>query len=454
MRRILKLNGEGVLNFIDLKKSFSIWEIYRERDAFIEFAKVHCIPLPTPCRKMGEEEPTERMDETEWETQDEKLFLEYLTKQFWLDLLTRTKEWPECNGAEETLKTIIQTEMFLETADIRWDVSGKDTARTDTRETDADLIRAEHMSMRLDDKIAHIKESGGFSDAPEDAKTVLELLAICEISEVDALQISFGRPGQKEEDQEEIRLLSGNEGTLYLQTRKKPYRFWYYTSDTLADGEKISTMRIEARSGGNRYEDVKIEFYSDADGSLIHRTCLSVKEYRYCNVTAGRMIKFLPAVSISDDLALIRENYAKSEISVLSPDADKWTLNEDFSCFAADTGKRGFLGVTNGKVNTSYYQALKDYMAKLRFDMIMIPVVEVRIGENGYELLTEEGSVITEKEPKAAKNHRISLDPYSRFPAPGAVDYSRIKEAAVSISGKSEIKHCGSAQRADIQFGR
>ncbi|MCD7885093.1 MAG: hypothetical protein LUI87_15555 [Lachnospiraceae bacterium] len=440
MRKILKLNGESILNFTELKKHFSIWDIYRERTTFVEFAKVHCVPLPTPYKRPeAEKVPTEQTED--WRL-DEKFTMEYLDKEFWLELLTRTEEWPKCIGAEETLKAIIQEELTSAAESIQ------------TAETEADAIKAECASLKLDDKIAHIKESGGFSDSAEDTKTVLVFLAICEISEMDALEISFERQEQKEEEkEEEIRVLSGIGSVLYLKTREKPYRFWYYSSDTITERDKINTIRVEARSGGNRYETVKIELYSDADGSLIYRCSLSVKEYRYCNVTAGRIIKFLPAVSISDNLALIRENYAKSDISVYSPDADRWTLSEDFSCFAAGTGNNGFLGISSGKVNASYYQALKDYMAKLKLDMIMTPIVEARIGANGYELLTEDGSVIAEKAPKAERKRIVSLDPYSRFPSPKKPDNRDALESAVSISGKSEIRHHGTGQRAYIHFG-
>ncbi|MCD7824135.1 MAG: hypothetical protein LUG86_09015 [Oscillospiraceae bacterium] len=426
MVKIFKLNGEGVLNFIDLRRRFSVWEIYKERSTFIEFAKVHCLPLPSLYHK------PEDLDEQTAEDVDGKVTLKYLDKQFWLDLLITADELSGFSDATSALEKFKDSELAFE----------KNTA----------MIAAEYSSLKLGSKLAHIKESGHFSDSENDIKTMLSLLAICEISEMDALEVSFEHQEQSEEEtEEEIRLISGSGGTLYLKTREKPYRFWYYSSDTLMEQDKIATMRIEARSGGNRYESVKLELYSDADGSLVQCFDLSEKEYRYCNVTAGRIIKFLPSVSISDDLALIRENYAKSEISVLSPDADKWTLNEDFSCFAAGSGENGFIGVSYGRVNASYYRALKDYMSKLKLDMVMIPVVEVRIGENGYELLTEEGSVVTEKDPKAAKSRIVSLSPRSA-PVNSKVTKDSC-EVAVSLSGNSEIRHYGSAQRCSIHFG-
>lgn len=445
MNRILKLNGQPVLNFADLQKEFSPLDIYAQLEAFDSFAAVHCVPLPL------------QLFHTENGVQT-RCRANYFDKAFWQKVLrsaalreTAPQQLEQKTDAADYFSSFVQALYENKIGITKPEDRSREPVEGETirAEMDGELADA-----KIYEKLKYICESGGLRGGFADMQKAVILLAICEISEQNALSVSFQSAPIEEASEEE----SGGimpfpyERTAPLTARNQPYRYWYYTSDSLAQGAHISTVRIEAKAGSNHYEKVVVELYHEQSCACVQKLELEIGEFRCCNVADGRIIKLLPSVSISDDMCLIRESYKTEEISVLSPDTEGWSLNaEGISGFAAGTKNIGFLLVQNGKVNTSFYKAPDAYITRLKFDTVSLPVVEVTIEGDQYDALLADGTVISNRQA-GVKQGVVSLDADSRPPLPAIGGINGAEEIARSDTKRSTAALMRGNQRKMIHF--
>lgn len=450
MIKILKIYGEPIINYWDLKNAFAPLEIYKQLEAFTEFAAVHCVPLPLQI--------------TDPKTGG-KYIAEYLTKQFWLDIFSIVN-WKNDADIFSTFKTIVDDRVIkiADSDEFDSEEDGMDTligsfekeikecniqeklkhisdlcsgtnqyrkwicllaiselAEIDVLQTENSLWKDETQPVKAKNKIPAVHHDGmemKRNVKPESQKNASKAVEKVEISKSDILYFNYDK---------EIKLLVGNE----------PFKYWYYDSDSLNSGEIIHTVRIEAQGSSNQYAVLKLELYSELSKSCIQRITLKKGEWVYCNVVHGKIIKFLPGISLSDDLCLLRSSYGEENIMVYSPDAEPWSINiNDISSFSAGNRRQGFLIVEDGKINYKFYKASADYFTKLQLDMVVLPVVEANVAEDGYELLLENGSVVSD----CSKYERlgvVSLTPSGRRPFIRLKGPTKYSEVAISRSKKS-----------------
>ena len=443
MNRVFRLNNKPILNFVDLQREFSPIEVYRQLPAFQSFAKVHCVPLPL------------LVSHTE-DGETRKAAACFLDKAFWLGIL-QNAAWPEAQSAAECF-AYFKNETYRAALGLKSPADKEENA-VQAGSTKAG-IEAETADEQIEEKLAFICKSTGLGETSEDARKAVTLLAVCEIAEMNALSCSFENlqaepeTGASDPDQPDEITAFPYENNAPLSVGVKPYRFWYYDDDTLTAGSRITTVRVEAKGGSNKYDIVTIELYSQKDKSCVQTITLREGEYRYCNVADGKIIKFLPSISLSDSLCLIRRDYSRPEISVLAYGSDSWVFHmESVSCFAAGERDAGFLFLQNGKVSTGFYKAAENYMVRLRFETIPEPLAEVVITQDGYKLLTASGTVISDTACNG-ETGVVSLDRYSRAPLPVVQNAADVQEAALSDSGKSVALKFYGGNKDKIMFER
>lgn len=417
MKKLLKINGTPVLNFVDLQKTFSPTAIYEQLEIFDSFAAVHCVPLPVLLtdRESGN-----------------RYIARYLTKEFWHKIL-RSVQWPQAAGDIDAC-----LDFFLR-QEIEEQSKGEDNSGI------KEAVDREMEDAELHQKLCFIAQS---AQVGEDYRKAVLLLVISELAEKDARKVEAGgwkKPDSTGQDSQEQ--VSGDahtaaipftyEETAYLTAGSQVYRYWYHDRDVLSPGEKIRTVRIEAKGSSNQYADVRIELYNEETGQCVQKIVLQKGEYRYCNVAGGRVIKFLPAVSLSDDICLSRSDYGKSEIMVFPKNGESWILNaENVTCFSAGSKEKGFLLIKDGKVNFQFYKEAEDYFTRLQLEIIAMPVVEALVSRQGYELLLEDGSTVTNTE-KGVRKDVLTLNDTGRYPLPAVTDLSDCREAVFSETRES-----------------
>lgn len=385
MNRILKINNTAILNFADLQKEFSPWELYKVLPEFQRFARVHCVPLPL------------RLLHTEGKGKDEILSYraEYLDKLFWSGILQKL-DWKKPESAEVCLEEALN-QVYVEKAGIQKAdgeiVYGKDA------ETIKAQIEQEAKDAKLQEKLWQITESAGLSSQIDGGKIAMLLLAICEIAEMDATKLDFMNGA------EEIMTARESDGVfdfpeadhVPLSAGKRVYRYWKYEESKLKEGTKIKTICVTAKAGKQNAGAVVIELYRESDHSLSETIILDAGTFRYCNVAEGKVIKFLPLECAGDTLKLTLKNTEHPELIVLPDGTEPWKLDaKDMTGFASDKKENGFLFIKNGKVNRAFYKTINAYMTEIRMAMILEPLVEVRIKNGKYELLTEDGQILSD----------------------------------------------------------
>lgn len=421
MKKILKLNNVPIWNLIELQREFSPLAAYETLQAFCLFANAHCVPLPLRLKR-------------EENGHLQYYQAKYLKKEFWMNILTR-QEWPKADSAVGSMNCFIQECYDAETGG---------PAQEGTTAVQGEEIK-EKLQREIDDasiteKMYHICQSGELGNSPEDIRKAVILLAICEIAEVNAMTQVF-RSVQHERSVGEPAVPKEffYDKNAPLIAAEEAYRFWYHDDDILKDGSRIQTVCIKAQPSTNQYAVVKIELYSPKTGKCVQRITLKKGEYRYCNVSEGKIIQFLPNASISNDLCLVRRDASKADYEVISQGGESWNLKQgNISCIAAGSQDTGFLVLSEGKVMTAFYKPAKDYMVQLQFDMIMMNVVEIGLSQQGYTLLLEDGTVISNG--KSKKEQRVCLRS-NRLPVLEAADKS-VSEIVLSESGRTLVALC------------
>lgn len=407
MRRVLKLNNIPIWNLMDLQREFSPMAAYDQLRDFCGFAKIHCVPLP---------QVLEGMDPP-------GLYVaKYFTKAFWYGILTR-QDWPEeVKSPEDCLDVLIRP--FYEQ-----EIGGKDSADAVQAEAEQQKLSRERNDAAISEKLTHIVQSAGLTNEAGDIRKAVTLLAICQLAEVNALKQSFhtlqreekNEPVQKEMPKSAPREVSASqpetrqtitdfpfEKTAVLAASAEPYRYWYHEAEEPQQGARIHTVCIKAQPGSRPDQVVQIALFSPTTGRCVQEITLKKGEFRYCNVSSGKIIGFLPDGTVSTDLCLLRDSYASDYYTVVPKDADAWKLNQKgITMAAAGSQLDGFLLLMDGKVSTVFYKPAKDYMVQLQFDMIMTNVVEIQITSDGSRLLLEDGTVLCNG--RKEKNRCVTL---------------------------------------------
>lgn len=429
MSKVLKVQGEPVLNFWDVKYGFSPLELYSQLESFISFAAVHCVPLPLQI--------------VDLENQN-RYIAEYVTKDFWYRILCRT-EWPASGAIIDCFKNIVE-DVIAEAAGLDDEEPNADRIKLISQAFDKELS-----DCKIYDKLRFIDKMCGNTDQ---IRKVICLLAISELSEMDVLKTEIhiwkntfpdSNVGSGGINNLENKDFSTENDITFFQYEKEailpvgnePYRYWYYDSDAITPGAVIHTVRIEAKGNANQYAVLRIELYSEKDRSCVQSISLKKGEWRYCSVFQGKIIKFLPSISVSDDLCLMRKKYSEADITVMSNGAEDWSVDaDDVSTFSAGSRNQGFLLIQNGRINSKFYKPAEDYFTRLQLDMITFPVIEVNINEKGYQLLLENGTVISDYDSTSIEN-AASLTSFGRTPFTKLSNGIKTSEIAVSNSKKS-----------------
>lgn len=410
---MLKLNDSVILNALDLKNGFYPWTAYENLESFVAFAKVHCVPL---CLLINGENGIYKAI--------------YMKKEFWMEVLEKglhPEQWPESTA--QTMDGIFM-DLVLKALP---DIAAQKTPGLNRELADAKSI----------EKLGFILEQGGMEHTLENIHTAILLMAMCEVAEADVFTQDFHRweskPGQKPNEikdgnlQPDIHLFPEAD-VLPLKTSSLPYQFWYHSDERLRDGLQIKTVRVEAVSGGNQFEKACIELYDSYTKEKVQTICLRSGEYRDCNISGGQVIKFLPTLSLSQNMCLVRETYDEAQLTVVPKDAEKWTLGLDqesgdrVTAFAAgEESSQGFLLICSGKLIISFYKPCEVFSIKMALRMIVDCLVEVSIGRKGYRLLTEDGMVLSDDAEWKGRENVLTLSENGR----GSIQ---------EISGETDIR--------------
>lgn len=153
MKKLIRLNGKAILNLSDMQRSFDAPALCDQADAFLSFAKIHCLSLPAMC---------------------EGRTAAYVTKNFWFGVLEAMVNGTCAADADECFVTWAaelarkHAEPGIRKAELLADVYG------------------EMADMMLPEKLDAILDNNGMDDLK-----ALMLLAVCELCEMDAREQTF-----------------------------------------------------------------------------------------------------------------------------------------------------------------------------------------------------------------------------------------------------------------------
>lgn len=380
MRKLLKINSEIILNTSDLQNQFSPIPLYNELQTFIDFATVHCVPLQLVFS--GKEARN-------------------LTKDFWMnDVIKRdVQNWPNCSDALACLEYFKKEILNNKYGNFK---ENEEKTRVGLEEEKAKL-EEEDKSFKIKEKLEHIIKSGRLSSRKEDIRKALILLAICEISGINALDYTFlDAEDQRKEDSKRTNLFPETEQILTLKPSHKAsgitYKFWYHDSNVLNSGEKIKTVLVLADDEDDNDFQVVIEFISERTKKCVKTITLKHGGYCFINSACGKVIKVLPNKSEAGTLSLSRRG---SRIVIKDNNIEMPPINEalEVSSFSAGFSGEGFLFLRNGTPISAFYKPNSlnvnndmkaDKKRILRKDE---KIVEVELTEKGYKMLGETGTV-------------------------------------------------------------
>ncbi|MBR0220963.1 MAG: hypothetical protein IJQ63_04240 [Synergistaceae bacterium] len=398
---LIKISGEPVFNLFDLKKNFSPRELLLNLEKFINFAVLHCLPLVSHlvCRKHPQE----------------IYVAKYLTKDFWFEIIKQPQAQAK-KSAQEFLKNVL-----------------KDNYESWSEELqDADILN----------KLEFIAQNNK-ANYPES----FILLAIAELCEVNAMETDKTLWADIElasKDQSKINAINYFDATQSVQelrAREQPYRFFYHESDRLPDQNSlIKTVCVRALSNNlNKNLNVSIELYN-RHSVLEQSLSLMPGEFRYCNVYEGKIIKFLPCVSISHDICIARKDYASDEITIFNKlNTVVNTLNlQNVSSVAAGNNEQGVLLVKDARADLRYFR-LANPSDQNYLNMQRLKVVEAAFVNDECQILFENGVVLSKAghEFKKVKDGAAFLT-RSFTPVIGNNEAAQhYTETAVSESGRS-----------------
>lgn len=425
---MLKLNNQIILNAWDFQKYFSPWDAFRQLDEVIAFAQVHCKKLTVVLTE--KEDPKGDTSKTSLVT----LYgAKYLTKQFWIEVVeegTVPSQWEHSSeSAEACFQDIIKTKF----------------GESNSSKLPEALLQ-EVTDAGINDKLQHIISEGKLTGA-QDIRTAVILLALCELAGKDVFAESFRRWEEESAEHQKENTVSASQNeklqaqdvppsdkqkiqaeylpeveVLRLETRGRPYSFYYYEQEKLEEGHTIRTVRVEAVMGRDKSRNLKIQLVHPKTNQVVLSAYLNAGEFRDCNTVGGKIVKLLPTMAISKNLCVARRQ-GSGQFEVLPFSSDLWTIDMDpetarsVTCIAAgDEQKQGFLLVSKGHVITSFFRPCEDFFVRMEMQMITDRILEARIEPDGYCLLTSNGDVISDIPQWRGKKNVISLSDAGRYP--------------------------------------
>lgn len=441
---MLKLNNKPILNALDLQTHFAPWEVLRQLDEVVSFARVHCQRLATVLKDekgpfSGSAKPNA---------------LGYygascINKTFWLAIAEAGRKASDWKYADAGVKACMD------------DILKEHFYKNSPTEAQEKLLLQEYSDAKVDEKLQHIISSGQFTDSAGDVRTVVLLLALCELAEADVLKQSFRRweaepaaPGRRPAEDHSaspgpcqhagagIELLP-DAPVLRLETRGAPYLFHYYEQDVLETGAVIQVVRLEACMGPDKFKKLQIHLIHSGTGEPAFSVSLAVGEYRDCLAVNGRIVKFLPTMAVSRNLFVARRPDT-NRFEVVPFGAHSWTIDmapgdvRAITCVAAgDEREQGFLFVSGGKVITNFYKPCEDYSVRMEMQMIFDTIVEAQIEPEGYCLLTNTGRVISDIPARNGRERVVSLSPFGRRETVHIKNKENIREIVMDKGQKS-----------------
>ena len=380
----MKIKGKSILNFNDLREKFSVWEIYEHRKSFLDFARIHCLPLDLsyPC--------------TNALSSPKKAH--FLTKKYWYDFL-----------AKESVKgkNVCSVHDYIQwlTAQL-----------VESKGCNPGEVGKELDALQISKKLTYIMEKAALPETPESIQTGVMLLAICELSEVNVFEQNFtkeSRAAVSSDNDIQTNIVPFPEKDVQLEVRHEPYRFWYYETDTLAERQRIQTFMLKAIPGKNRYEVATIELYHPTTKKMIQSIQLKHDEYVWCNVADGKIIKFLPVESVCCGQRLYRKDRALPNLWIQTPNTDEEPFDmggidlTKITCFSTGTAEQGILFLWDGTLQYMYYQKRTDSYIENQLKSIRDKLVEIEVNETGFRALTRFGTIITNGEQSVARAVRL-----------------------------------------------
>ena len=441
---MLKLSGRFILNLRDLQKKCDPLEILNQKDDFAAFAEVHCVPLPI-IFQINEK----KYEQAEW-----------LTKEFWNYLLKDESIFEEIKAgnkaAAELYEEIITTlcisyyerkeriQRLKETAQINeidrkkpWNyyvdicIEKEKQARQEQKE---EFTKEDELELRqyLDffvskENIEKIKREISLAaiqqqievflkkDACQsmDMKTIIEATAVIMLLEIKAQDAIFKKKAQIEQQSgPQYMMMAKEDRVVQLTTSSRPYLYYLFEEDRLPEKVKIETVRIEAGIGRNQFEKVIIQLYSEREQKVLFEVSMNKGEYRHCNIIQGKIIKFLPTMSIGGNSWAYRRYYSSGDIRMGGKNQENEIILEygkEVSCFSV--GDSGALFIKDGKLIAQRYipyqqnRYITDEIDALDYENF----VEAVVMEQGYVFLSENGVTYSNVEGQNGKSGVISL---------------------------------------------
>lgn len=414
MYRIYKIDGKPVLNSFELIKSdvFKPLVILDNLSDFLTFAEVHCASLPKVyLNKNKTRQQAEYLKKTN----------QYDVNGFWFSLL-KNKSLPAAQSSRECFDKFCK-EFF------GFSRLSKENSRK------KDILTEEIDCLEIDEKLSYICKSASKEGQKDFAPTAVRFLAICEIADADARNYSFKISSKRTDSLVNISYLPDNTSVLKLTARPEPYKYYYHDDDGLAQGEKISTIKLKAVKGKNIFDKLKVSLYSEKTGELLHTYSIEIGGYRHLNSAGGKIIKFLPTVSVGNDICVYREAYTDPVYYIKDGNGTsviKLTNASNASSVSAAQDGRGVLFIINGQ---PYSQSLSfknnPYLTNSK------DIVEGKLVKDGFVLLHSSGTFFSNLKEFHLKK-TASIDKAGRLPMP-AVENEKGAASEVVFSGNGKL---------------
>lgn len=264
----------------------------------------------------------------------------------------------------------------------------------DERINKANSISLELKQMKIAEKLEHIISVTRTSEKINYLLS-FHLLAICELAEINALQLDFRKEAHNSINYEEILAFTGNKDdgkTLYLEARQQPYRFGYYESEILSEGSQISVIKIQVSNLKGKNDTATLQFFT-SDNKLKTEFILKKGEYRHCTAANGKFIRLFRTMSINDEICVYRESYSSNQIKLDKKNGESTYISTNgetvIDISVGKDEKEGYLLLKDdGKLLKSHYK--NDFIKNM---YIKLPIVEMMLIGEGYLFLSSDGLV-------------------------------------------------------------
>lgn len=447
---MLRLCGHSIVNLNDLREYGNFWQIYNQKEIFYRFAEIHCLPI-TLMLEDGRD--AVYLDKKFWLD-----FLKRLAGNTNMDSKQLSvNEYEECildrciaRYEEEERKSqftnvgldiipedVSKWQSYIELAINNLLKSGhsnkikkeeEEEIRSElsepffASEEDKQCVRTEISQLHIVRKIKLILERA--KEFEGNCRLVLICLSIHMLTEIDILEFDFEnkaimpKEGVKVKDdtvshlpidqqigkKESVKLSTPMEtiGTQALRERsellncrKQPYIWLLYESDTLQERSVIQTVKVEAVKSEDAFGNACIQIYSESQQAIVFEFFLRPGEYRHCNITNGKVICFLPTMSISHDRCVYRPHYYSGDLVVKKKDAEEdMRLNYGTDISDMCAGKDGEIYLRKGQILAGrYLLKMKNRRVESILDTVSEEFVEVELVDNGFLLLTNKGKI-------------------------------------------------------------